>query len=200
MKDYDVAINSAYQIIAYSEFDANKLNNLAKLYIKINKLNQALAICNEVLLKEKSNIVALQLTSLIFGEQNQLASKKYVDTELYKLTNNKKYLYEIGEFYFSQNEYQNAINTLTLIINDTLSKNEAIEIKYPNKLNQTETQIVSLYSASNNLIGFILYTNGQYEEAISFFEKALEQNKNYVLALNNLNLCKNKLREKTDKK
>lgn len=185
IKDYGVALNAAYRLTAKAPNDNENLLSLANIYYQAERYDQSLALCDKVLKNDTSNIEALQLMVANFTKNENKIGAQMGYQELFKITNEAKYLYQISELLFNNKEYQKSLNVLSKLVSDSTLIQSSIAIGF-NQNNQPTQQSVEIKAAGYNLIGFIYFVNGQYGKASAYYQEAIKIQNDFQLAINNL--------------
>ncbi|MCX6182096.1 MAG: tetratricopeptide repeat protein [Bacteroidetes bacterium] len=183
--DTNAAINSLYQMIGKSPKNTDKLHLLASIYFEKKQYNQCINTCTIILNENDKHIKCLQLLAVCYQEMKNSTNAIFIYKKLDSLAPESNYKYQIATIFYQKRNFQEALNTLGIIISDTLSGNESIQMNYQNKNKQNVKQNVSVRAAAYNMAGYILMENGDMERAKSLFEKSLEIEPTFELAKGN---------------
>jgi tetratricopeptide (TPR) repeat protein len=179
--DLSVATNSLYGIISIEGEDSPYLDSLLFLYYQNGNIYSAHLVCNELLAHNADNLIYWEIEGFCLEKmgfykesieyyQNLFNKKKSIQYgyKLAFLQYNLKRLGEAKQTIDSLNGMQNELN---------------LEVQVP--VSKDSVQNIKLEAAVNNLSGMIYFDLNHYNEALLFFNKAIEISPNFIWAIEN---------------
>ena len=180
--DNSAAINSMYSIIAKEGATSTYKDSLAYLYFSGRNYASCFMVCTDVLSRDsnKQNILEMQASSLENIGAIDKAAQVYA--KLVVKSKNNYHAYKLANLYFALKKYDQAY----MAILKAQELKDTGEIKIPYQVNKNYNQQVSLVAAISNLKGLIEYNQDKNDLAKASFKKAVELDKEFILAKENL--------------
>lgn len=180
--DPAVARMALYNMIAIDSKNPALLDSLALVYYEFQNYASAAIVSQETLRRNPNNSLLLELSAVCYENLGlpERALNQY--ESLYLKQSNPLTLYKIAFLQLQLKRYVEA-NTSADIL---LSKPELKEQMLVFPKSDNTSQQVSMHAAVYNLKGLVAKDQGKTEEAKSFFDKALELNPDFEIALNNV--------------
>ena len=180
--DSEVAKDALYSMIAMDPNDDSIKMRLCYYYFEQNQFASSLFVSADLLSRHTDQTDALKINALSY-ENLGIRDKAVAAYEtLYLKTNEISVLYQVAILQFELERYTECKTNLDIVIKDPQAK--ALKLNFAK--NETEQQEITLEAASYNVKGMIEKQDGNKEEAKKHFEKALELDPEFMLAMQNL--------------
>jgi tetratricopeptide (TPR) repeat protein len=180
--DAVTAIVATQSLLSRDTANIGLYDTLTQLYSRINHMQGVLYASKKIIdfnaLDQKAleNYASAAKQLGIFNESLATYSK------LFEIENNSRYLYEMAVIFFNTKNEVSGEQKLMEVFNSPRSRSDEILIK----VTQNQAVKVPVLAAAFNYYGFIHELNKQYDQAASYYKKALELAPNFILAKNNL--------------
>jgi tetratricopeptide (TPR) repeat protein len=184
--DIYTAISAANYIVA-SDANSTFKDTLAILYYNANKLGSAYFWANKVLEKNPKNIKMLTVKAGSLKSANQLIPAIDTYTQLYNLSSTAANGYELMNLqYDARRLLECAAVGQEILVKNKIDSNLVVNYTLKDNLKKQ----TPLKAAILNIYGLALLDLKKTEDAIKVFEQALLIDKNYAVALNNLEVAR----------
>lgn len=188
--DYAAAIDIQYQIIGKDPKNVNKIFKLAELYFDTEQFALCINTCYIALEKNNKHRKSWQMLAVCYQKENNSTGALLAYNKLDSLYPDAYNKYQKATLLFEKQRYQESLNELQLIINDSTTIKRTINITFQNEQKKSTQQTVSLQAAAYNMAGFILMNHDEKAKAKVLFERALAINPDFQLAIGNLSNLK----------
>jgi tetratricopeptide (TPR) repeat protein len=180
--DMQTAIFAVQSLITRDTGNIRYLDTLVMLYQNNNNQVGVLQVSKRLLALNPNNMMAQEnfATSAKQLQLFQEALNSY--SQLYGLTNNTRYLYEVADIYYKVNNAAQGKQIFDQILNNPKSKTDVV----PMLVGQNNVLQVPVAAASLNYLGFVEAQQNNLEAAKNLYIKALEIFPGFVIAKNNL--------------
>lgn len=180
--DMQTSIVAAQSLISRDTGNIKYLDTLAMLYQNTNNQLGVLQVSKKLLALNPNNMMAQEnfATSAKALQLYQEALNSY--SQLYGLTNNTRYLYEVGDIYYKVNNATQGRQIFEQILNNPKSKTDVV----PMLVGQNNVLQVPVAAAALNYLGFIEAQKNNLGAAKELYTKALEIFPGFIIAKNNL--------------
>lgn len=180
--DPSVARMALYNMIVIDSKNPALIDSLALLYYEYQNYASAAIVSQEALRRNPNNPLLLELSALCYENLGlpERALNQY--ESLYLKQNNPITLYKIAFLQLQLNRFVEANTSADILLSKPELKQQVVV--FPKSDNTT--QQVSMHAAVYNLKGLVAKEQGNTEEAKSLFNKALEINPDFELALGNV--------------
>ena len=180
--DMQTAIVAVQSLITRDTANIIYLDTLALLYQNTNNQLGVLQVSRKLLALNPNNMMAMEnmATSSKQLQLYQDALNSY--SQLYGLTNNTRYLYEVADIYYKVNNVAQGNQIFQQIINNPKSKTDVV----PMLIGQNNVIQVPVAAAAFNYLGFVEAQQNNFAQAKSFYENALSIYPGFVIAKNNM--------------
>jgi tetratricopeptide (TPR) repeat protein len=180
--DMQTAIHATQSLITRDTANIIYLDTLVMLYQNTNNQLGVLQVSRKLLAINPNNMMA-QENFATSAKQLQLfqdALNSY--SQLYGLTNNTRYLYEVADIYYKVNNVAQGRQIFEQILNNQKSKTDVV----PMLVGQNNVLQVPVAAAALNYLGFVEAQQNNLEAARNLYSKALEVFPGFIIAKNNL--------------
>lgn len=180
--DLQTAIVAVQSLITRDTANITYLDTLVMLYQNTNNQAGILQVSKKLLTINPANMMAMENVATA-AKQLQLyqdALNSY--SQLYGLTNNTRYLYEVADIYYRINNVAQGKQIFDQILNNPKSKTDVI----PMLISQNNVIQVPVAAAALNYLGYAEAQQKNTEMAKALYAKALEVYPDFVIAKNNL--------------
>ena len=180
--DMQTAIVATQSLITRDTANVIYLDTLVMLYQNMNNQLGVLQVSKRLLSLNPNNMMA-QENFATAAKQLQLfqdALNSY--SQLYGLTNNTRYLYEVADIYYKVNNVAQGKQIFDQILNNPKSKTDVV----PMLVGQNNVLQVPVAAAALNYLGFVEAQQNNLENARNLYNKALEVFPGFIIAKNNL--------------
>lgn len=187
--DINSAIRYCKKYLAANSSNTDVTNLLIDLYIKNNEISQAQNLIDNVLNNNGSNIQTILYQAKILSLRND-ENLEGVLLSAYKINpNHAKVLLELGNYYLKKEDYLNSKKYFEILINvdDSLYEGyvgyissiiELGEIEVAMNLIRKLTSLNPESSENSYLLAKICEKNGNYDEALTYLDNAIDIAKN----------------------
>ncbi len=155
---------------------------LASLYFDSNLYGSAAIAALDVLEKSDRSTVALEIAAYSLEQLGALDRALPQFERLYLLTDDIFSLYKTAYLQYSLKRYEEALNSITMLIKNNKSSEEKLGFPKADSTNQE----ITVKAAALNLKGLVYLDQDSKAEAQTAFEQALELNPDFELAKQNL--------------
>lgn len=182
MGDMTTSIVAVQSLISRDTANVIYLDTLSMLYQNTNNQFGLLQVSKKLLTINPNNMMAQEnfATAAKSLQLYQDALNSY--SQLYGLTNNTRYLYEVGDIYYRVNNAAQGRQIFEQILNNPKSKTDVV----PMLVGQNNVLQVPVAAAALNYVGFVEAQQKNYEVAKNLYTKALEVFPGFIIAKNNL--------------
>lgn len=180
--DMQTAIHAVQSLITRDTGNIKYLDTLVMLYQNTNNQLGVLQVSKRLLALNPNNMMAQEnfATSAKQLQLFQEALNSY--SQLYGLTNNTRYLYEVADIYYKVNNVTQGKAIFDQILNNPKSKTDVV----PMLVGQNNVIQVPVAAAALNYLGFVEAQHNNLEAAKNLYTKALEVFPGFIIAKNNL--------------
>lgn len=184
--DYDAARYSLYSLLVKHPENISYLDSLVRIYFMTGNWAQCILAGNEYMAKDTGNVAVMELVAI--SNSNLSRNKDALDLyeKLYKKTGNLYHGYQVAVHQYIMQRYGECAQMIDIIVNDTASATEMININADEK----QSQQVPIRASALNLRGVMLKEINMPEKARENFEAALKIAPDFVLAKNNIEQMK----------
>jgi len=180
--DAMVATTSLYKLIALQGENSTYKDSLAYVYFSARKYASCFMVASEVLKRDPKHEGMLELKAISLESLGALDKALEANEELFKLTNNNFFGYNLAKLQYSLKKNEDAFVT----IEKTEKLNDSGTRKVTFNINQTHTQQIELLAAIPYLKGLIALELDKKDIAKASFEKSVKIQPEFVLAKENL--------------
>ena len=181
--DVDAAKSALYNLIAMEPQNDSLLFDLAYLYFENQKYISSILATNDLLTLNPDHLAALEVSAISY--ENIGAREKALEAyeSLYLKNDNINTLYKIAFLQYELDRFSEAKTTAEIIMESEKSEEATLFFGTTENTQQEIPMRASIF----NLQGLINMEQGNKEEALENFNKALEIAPEFELAKNNLN-------------
>ena len=194
--DYDAARYALYTLRAKHPENISYLDSLIRIYFITGNWAQCIFAGTDYNAKDTSNVGVMEMMAI---SNSNLARNKDA-LELYEKIYGKSrqlyHAYQIAVHQYIMQRYGECAQTIDLIVNDTTSATELINID----IDKGKGQQVPIRASALNLRGVLLKEINMNAKAKENFEAALQLAPDFVLAKNNLEEMKKAEAKKEEEK
>lgn len=180
--DPSVAKTRLYDLIERNPKNPRYMELLGNLYFDMEQYSSAALVALDLIKINDKNIPALEIAAYSMEQLGALDRALPHFESLYLLSGNLFSLYKTAYLQFSLKKYDEALNSVNMLIKNKKSTEEKLSFPIKDNANQE----VSMQAAGFNLKGLIYKERGDQEEARNAFEEALEAHPDFELAKENL--------------
>jgi tetratricopeptide (TPR) repeat protein len=180
--DMQTAIYAVQSLITRDTANIMYLDTLVMLFQNSNNRLGVLQVSKKLLALNPNNMQAQEnfATSAKQLQLYQDALNSY--SQLYGLTNNTRYLYEVADIYYKVNNIAQGKQIFDQILNNPKSKTDIV----PMLVAQNNVLQVPVAAAALNYLGFVEAQQNNIELARNYYNKAMEVFPGFIIAKNNL--------------
>ncbi len=184
--DYDAARFALYTLMAKHPENISYLDSLIRIYFMTGNWAQCILTGNEYMKKDTSNADLMEL--LAVSNSNLSRNKEALDLyeKLYRKTGHLYHAYQVAVHQYIMQRYGECAQMIDIIVNDTASARELININ----ADENQSQQVPIRASALNLRGVMLKEINMPEKARENFEAALKIAPDFILAKNNIEQMK----------
>jgi tetratricopeptide (TPR) repeat protein len=183
--DYAAAIDIQYRIISKDPSNVSKIFTLAELYFDTEQFPLCINTCYLALEKNTKHRKSWQMLAVCYQKENNSTGALLAYNKLDSLFPDAYNKYQKATLLFEKQRYQESLNELQLIINDSTTIQRSISINFQNEQNISQQQDVSLQAAAYNMAAFILMNHDEKGKAKALLERALQISPEFQLAIGN---------------
>jgi tetratricopeptide (TPR) repeat protein len=194
--DYDAARFALYTLMVKHPENISYLDSLSRIYFMTGNWAQCILTGNEYMKSDTANVALMELVAI--SNSNLSRNKDALDLyeKIYRKTGNLYHGYQVAVHQYIMQRYGECAQMIDLIVNDTASATELININ----ADESQSQQVPIRASALNLRGVMLKEINMPEKARENFEAALKLAPDFILAKNNIELLKKEKEPKeTDK-
>jgi len=194
--DYDAARYTLYTLLAKHPENISFLDSLIRIYFITGNWAQCILSGNDYMNKDTTNIGVMEMMAI--SNSNLARNKDALDLyeKIYRKSHQLYHGYQVAVHQYIMQRYGECAQTIDLIVNDSASANEFINID----LDKGKGQQVPILASALNLRGVMLKEINLNEKAKENFEAALKIVPDFVLAKNNLDELKKVAEKKPEVK
>ena len=183
--DLNSAITAVHLLLADNpQQNKSYKDTLAYLYFSAGRFPQVISLSEELLKERPNDTMLLEMVALSYQNLGDIKSALSYYEKLYKLTNSLRDLYNVASLQYYLQRIGEAKQSVSKIISDPRASKVPIEIvTSPQQKQQT-----NLMSAAYNILGILLMSQKEYDEAEKAFKSALQYDPNFKLPQGNLEL------------
>jgi tetratricopeptide (TPR) repeat protein len=180
--DAEVAKDALYSMVAMDPNDDSLKMRLCYYYFEQNKFASSLFVSLDLLSRQPDNLDALRINALSY--ENMGVRDKAIEAyeSLYLKTNEISLLYQVSILQYEFDRFNECVTNLGILIKDPQAK--ALKLNFAKS--ETEQQEITLEAAAYNVLGMVSKKQGNNIEAKKHFEKSLELEPEFALAIQNL--------------
>jgi tetratricopeptide (TPR) repeat protein len=184
--DYDAARFALYSLMAKHPENISYLDSLIRIYFMTGNWAQCILTGNEYMKKDTGNVDLMELVAV--SNSNLSRNKEALDLyeKLYRKTGHLYHAYQVAVHQYIMQRYGECAQMIDIIVNDTASAKELININ----AEENQSQQVPIRASALNLRGVMLKEINMPEKAKENFEAALKIAPDFILAKNNIELMK----------
>lgn len=180
--DTQVAKDAMYSMIAMDPNNDSIKMNLCYYYFEQNQYASSLFVSLDLLSRHPDHIDAIKISAMSY-ENMGVRDKAIGQYEaLYLKTNDINVLYNVAILQFEAESYNECNTNIDIITADPQAK--ALKLSFSKS--DTEQQEVTLEAAAYNVKGMIAKKEGKKDEAKKYFQKSVELEPEFALAIQNL--------------
>jgi len=180
--DLAVARMKLFELIERNPTNITYPETLTSLYFEAGQYTSAAVSALDVLEMNDKSLVALEVAANSLEQLGALDKALPNFERHYLLTNNLFSLYKTAYMQYSLNRQDEALNSINMLVKAPKSSEE--KVGFPK--NDNTTQEVSLKAAALNLKGMVYMYQKNKAEAITALNQALEVQRDFELAIENL--------------
>jgi tetratricopeptide (TPR) repeat protein len=180
--DLAVARMKLFELIERNPTNITYQETLASLYFEANQFTSAAVSALDILERNDKSLVALEVAANSLEQLGALDKALPNFERHYLLTNNLFSLYKTAYMQYSLNRQDEALNSINMLVKAPKSSEE--KVGFPKADNTT--QEVTLKAAALNLKGMVYIYQKNKTEAIAALNQALEVQRDFELAMENL--------------
>ena len=179
--DMTTAIGSLNRIIAIEQYNADALDTLCQLYLKVGMSDAALKVATRAANVRESAAVTLVKAKANKNLRQFDQALMHFSKMLEQNPESLECMYEVAFCNINLKKGSEAFPYIEKIIKHPNSGSQVMQEYY-----QNASQIVPYKAVALNMLGFLQAQAGQNEEAVRSYQAALSIFPNYYLAQNNL--------------
>src|SRR5690606_9700833 len=180
--DPSIAKSRLYDLIERNPDNPRYRELLGNIYFEMEQYSSAALVALDLLKINDKSIPALEIAAYSLEQLGALDRALPHFESLHLLSGNLFSLYKTSYLQYSLKKYEEALNSVNMLIKDKKSTEE--NLAFPKKDNSN--QEVSMQVAALNLKGLIYKEMGNTEEAKAAFDEALKTNPDFEMAIENL--------------
>lgn len=180
--DFDAARYTLYTLMARHPENISYLDSLIRIYFMTQNWAQCILAGQDYMSKDTTNITVMEMMAI--SNSNLTRNKDALDLyeKIYRKTEQLYHAYQIAVHQYVMQRYGECAQMIDLIVNDTASATELINID----IDKGQGQKVPIRASALNLRGVMLKEINMNEKAKENFEAALKLAPDFVLAKNNM--------------
>ena len=184
--DYDAARFALFSLMAKHPENNSYLDSLVRIYFMTGNWAQCSLTGNEYMKSDTANVDVMELVAV--SNSNLSRNKDALDLyeKIYRKTGHLYHAYQIAVHQYIMQRYGECALTIDIIVNDTASARELININ----ADEGQSQQVPILASALNLRGVMLKEINMPEKARENFEAALKLAPDFILARNNIEQMK----------
>ncbi|MBK5286669.1 MAG: hypothetical protein JJE25_14860 [Bacteroidia bacterium] len=190
--DYDAARYTLFTLLAKHPENTSYLDSLIRIYFITGSWAQCILSGNDYMSKDTTNVGVMEMMAI--ANSNLARNKDALDLyeKIYRKSHQLYHGYQVAVHQYIMQRYGECAQTIDVIVNDTASATEFINID----IDKGKGQQVPIRASALNLRGVMLKEINMNEKAKENFEAALKIAPDFVLAKNNLD----EMKKETEKK
>ncbi len=180
-QDPGPAVNAYYDLLAMYPDSVQYLDSLAFLYYQVGMNQQCILVSSEILSSNPNNLAILEVKAV--SEKNLGLIKMALEDfeKLLPATKNIQHQYQIATLQYDLKR----LGECQLTIKSLLQREDLDQAKVTVFYGQGLSQTVSMKAAIYNMEGVILKDLNENERAMEMFQKSIQLEPEFALALNN---------------
>ena len=194
--DFDAARYTLYTLIAKHPENIAYLDSLIRIYFMTQNWAQCILAGQDYMSKDTANAAVMEMMAI--SHSNLSRNKDALDLyeKIYRKTGQLYHAYQVAVHQYILQRYGECAQMIDLIVNDTASAIELLNID----LDKGQRQQVPIRASALNLRGVMLREINMNEKAKENFEAALKLAPDFVLAKNNIEEMKKAEAKEAEKK
>ena len=194
--DYDAARYTLYSLIAKHPESISYLDSLIRIYFITQNWAQCILAGKDYMSKDTANAAVMEMIAI--SNSNLSRNKDALDLyeKIYRKTGALYHAYQVAVHQYIMQRYGECAQMIDIIVNDTASASELINID----IDKGKAQQVPIRASALNLRGVLLKEINMPAKAKENFEAALKLAPDFVLAKNNLEDMKKAEAKEAEKK
>jgi len=180
--DNNVAVNSLYNIIAKEGVNSSYKDSLAYLYFGGRKYSSCFMVCKDILSRDGNKVEILEMQAVSLENLGAMDKAAQAYAKLTVKSKNNYHAYKLANLYFARKKFDEAYKAIA----KAQELKDTGEIKVSYAVNKNYNQQVPLLAAISNLKGLIEFEQDKMDLAKASFKKAVEIDKEFILAKENL--------------
>ncbi|HLG35790.1 MAG TPA: hypothetical protein VI757_12985 [Bacteroidia bacterium] len=180
--DFDAARYTLYTLMAKHPENISFLDSLIRIYFMTQNWAQCILAGQDYSGRDTTNAAVMEMMAI--SNSNLSRNKDALDLyeKIYRRTGQLYHAYQVAVHQYIMQRYGECAQMIDIIVNDTVSATELINID----LDKGQGQQVPIRASALNLRGVMLKEINMNEKAKENFEAALKIAPEFVLAKNNL--------------
>jgi len=186
LADLNSAATAVLDILAINEDQTHWQDSLALIYLNQQNFVSSASIAQQVLEKSPENMFMREISAYSF--QGLGAAKQALEDyeKLYSVNKNIQHGYQIATLEFNLGRFTECMTTLNEVANHADAAESTVALTFGN-----EQQKVPVSAAVMNMKGVVSKELNKKDDAIKFFEAAIQAFPEFALAKGNLEAMKN---------
>lgn len=184
--DYDAARFALYALLAKHPENISYLDSLTRIYFMTGNWAQCILTGNEYMTKDTGNAGVMELIAIANSNLSRNKDALDIYERLYRKTGDLYHGYQVAVHQYIMQRYGECAQMIDIIVNDTASAKELININ----ADEGQSQQVPIRASALNLRGVMLKEINMPEKARENFEAALKIAPDFILAKNNIEQMK----------
>jgi tetratricopeptide (TPR) repeat protein len=180
--DTEVAKDALYDLIVENQGNDSIIYELAIYYYQNQKYAPAVLVSQELLKRDPKNTAALEISAVGYENLGVADRSLQCYESLYLLQNSPSDLYKMAFLQFRLKRYKECGTSTDILLAD--KKVDALKVNYADGNNKTKEYPMKV--AILNLKGMLAQEQGDKVSAKKFYESALAQAPDFMLAKDNM--------------
>lgn len=181
IKDYNTAIVAIQYMLLHDSTLTIYEDTLPELYIATSNVEAADYYTTKALVRKPNDERFLQIKALCAQQKGKVEEEFDIYNKLYATSHKLSYLYQITAFQFSSGQMEQAAKNLAEL-ETKASPKDSVDFA----LSETDKQKVPLIAAVYNMKAYMQAQNRDLMGAKKYFEMALKEFPDFVMAKRNL--------------
>jgi tetratricopeptide (TPR) repeat protein len=184
--DYDAARFALYSLMAKHPENNSYLDSLTRIYFMTGNWAQCILTGNEYMKHDTANVDVMEVVAISNSNLSRNKDALALYEKLYRATGHLYHAYQVAVHQYIMQRYGECAQMIDIIINDSASAKELININ----AEEGQNQQVPIRASALNLRGVMLKEINMPEKARENFEAALKIAPDFILAKNNIEQMK----------
>ena len=194
--DFDAARYTLYSLIAKHPENISYLDSLVRIYFMTQNWAQCILAGQDYVSRDTNNAPVMEMMAISNSNLSRNKDALEMYEKLYRKTGQLYHAYQVAVHRYKMQRYGECAQMIDIIVNDTASVTELINID----IDKGQGQKVPIRASALNLRGVMLKEINMPAKARENFEAALKLAPDFVLAKNNLEEMKKAEAREAEKK